>query len=460
METKIPRLVIAATQSGSGKTTIVTGILAALRARGMKVQSYKVGPDYIDPGYHKLASGRNAHNLDSWLVGENKISDIFVTSSKGADIAIIEGVMGLYDGGSNGISSTAEIAKKLQAPVLLVIDAKSMGDSAAAIALGFKMYDKDVNIAGVILNRLGSNSHEQLISEALERLDIRLYGAVRRNNNLHMPERHLGLLPTTENDAMSTVKLIGDNIAAQTDIDGMVKLALQAPPITSGFYDKLCKGRSIRIAVADDEAFSFYYPESMAVLEGLGAELVRFSPLNDKILPENIAGIILGGGFPEIFAARLAENTTMRDSIRAAAAQHMPIYAECGGFMYLTQAIYDFAGQSYSMVGLIPAECRMEDKLQTVGYVEAEANCDNIFMKAGAKLRGHEFHFSVMAQFDEKKFPWAFTFEKKRTRSVYPAGYAKDNILASYLHIHFAGNVPAAENFLASCRAFQGEDDE
>ena len=199
MNTKIPRIVIAATQSGSGKTTIVTGLLAALRNKGLKVQSYKIGPDYIDPGYHKLASGRPAHNLDTWLVSKEKLNEIFQKTAKDADIAVIEGVMGLYDGGKNGISSTAEISKLLDAPVLLVINAKSMGESAAAIALGFKSYDPEVNISGVILNRLGSATHRSMIEEALDRLDIPVYGAVMRNDAMILPERHLGLVPVEGN---------------------------------------------------------------------------------------------------------------------------------------------------------------------------------------------------------------------------------------------------------------------
>jgi cobyrinic acid a,c-diamide synthase len=457
MKTNVPRIVIAATGSGSGKTTIVTGLLAALKKRSLAVQSYKVGPDYIDPGFHKLASGRAAHNLDTWLVGEDRLTDIFSNTAKNADIAVIEGVMGLYDGGKGGISSTAEIAKELNAPVLLVIDCKSMGDSAAAIALGFREYDKSVNLAGVILNRLGSPSHEAMIVEAMRRQGIAVFGRVRRDDAMHLPERHLGLTPTTENSAEDTVKIISSAIDRQLDIDKIIALAGLAGEIGGEFYNNLLSGSPVKLALANDAAFSFYYPESIGVLKSLGAEIVEFSPLDDKALPKNIDGIILGGGFPEMFAVELSANEAMRRAINNAAKSGMPIYAECGGFMYLTAAICDFDGKRFPMAGIIPAECSMGKKLQTVGYIEAEALTENILCQKGDKLRGHEFHFSTMNPMNQSAddFAWAFNFEKKRTKANYKAGFAKGNILASYLHIHFAGNLAAAENLLEKCRAYQ-----
>ena len=258
MNTKIPRIVIAATQSGSGKTTIVTGLLAALRNKGLKVQSYKIGPDYIDPGYHKLASGRPAHNLDTWLVSKEKLNEIFQKTAKDADIAVIEGVMGLYDGGKNGISSTAEISKLLDAPVLLVINAKSMGESAAAIALGFKSYDPEVNISGVILNRLGSATHRSMIEEALDRLDIPVYGAVMRNDAMILPERHLGLVPVEENrKEKETVEEIGKTIAREINIEKVIELANSASELPGIEECAGDRGSDVKIAVARDDAFSF-----------------------------------------------------------------------------------------------------------------------------------------------------------------------------------------------------------
>lgn len=453
----IPRIVIAGVHSGVGKTTIVTGILAALSKRGFQVQSYKVGPDYIDPGFHRLASGKSAHNLDSWLVPAAALADIFADTAAGNDIAIVEGVMGLYDGGRAGVSSTAAVAKLLKAPVVLVIDAKSMGESAAAVALGFKLYDPEVNLAGVIINRLGSESHRLMVCEALDRLGIPVLGTVFRNNELTMPERHLGLTPVTEQDSAEVVAKIGQQMAAQVNVEALVAVANTAAalPRVNAPVRNRCKQLPVRIGVAQDNVFTFYYPSSLAVLSEFGAELVPFSPLKDEHLPA-VDGIVLGGGFPEMFIKELSANITMRQDILQAAKRGMPIYAECGGLMYLTRQITDFHNQTYDMVGVIPAACQMQAKLETVGYVEATALCDTVLCPQGESLRGHEFHFSRMLP-DEtgKVFPWAFTFKKMRTGAVYPGGYVADNVLASYLHMHFAGNLPAAERFVQNCANYR-----
>lgn len=456
----IPRVVIAATQSGSGKTTIVTGLLAALRAQGIKVQSYKIGPDYIDPGYHALASGQPAHNLDTWLVPEEKAKDIFCRTAQAAELAVIEGVMGLYDGGKNGISSTAAIAKLLDAPVLLVINAKSMGESAAALALGFKQYDPSVRLAGVILNRLGSETHRAMIEEALARLDIPVYGAVRRDDALSLPERHLGLLPTEENERdQETVAAIGKAVAAQVNLDDIVKLAVAAPDIPQLQQEMADEGQRVRIAVAKDEAFSFYYPESLQVLKQWGAEIVPFSPLADPCLPE-ADGLFLGGGFPEMFAAKLYANESMRNSICQAARDGMPIYAECGGYMYLMEEMIDFSGQSFPMLGIVPGTVQMNKRLQTVGYVEAEMLCDTVLGAKGTKLKGHEFHFSseCTAPGTEGESCRAFRLRKMRRPAPYEAGYAKGNIIGSYLHLHFAGCPQSAKAFVAACEKYRHQE--
>ena len=448
MQYSIPRVVIAATQSGSGKTTIVTGLLAALRARGVQVQSYKVGPDYIDPGYHALASGRAGHNLDTWLVPEERLQDIFVRTAQTAELAVIEGVMGLYDGGRKGVSSTAEIAKLLKAPVLLVIDAKSMGASAAAIALGFREYDPEVELAGVILNRLGSPTHEKMIAEALERIGIPLFGAVRRDDSLRMPERHLGLLPVTENEDREIIAAMGREMDRQLAVDQILQLARAAVPLPGTFAAKPAgKAGRVRIGVARDAAFSFYYPESLQVLEAAGAELVPFSPLQDAGLPE-VDGLLLGGGFPEMFARELQANASMRAAIRAAAAAGMPIYAECGGYMYLMQELCDFAGEHFAMTGVFPGAVQMNKRLQMVGYVEAVQQQATVLGPAGTVLRGHEFHFSSEAAPPEAA---PFTFVRLRTQARYAAGQQWKNVLGSYLHLHFAGCPSAAQSFVARC---------
>lgn len=447
-----PRLVIAGTQSGVGKTTLVTGLLAALHRQGQAVQSFKIGPDYIDPGFHALASGRPAHNLDTWLVPQERIVPLFARAAQGADISIIEGVMGLYDGGRQGISSTAALAKLLQAPVVLVLDVKSMGESAAALALGFRQYDPAVQLAGVILNRVGSDSHEAMVREALARQGIAVLGCLRRQEGLRLPERHLGLTPVTEQDTSAIIAAMGEAVRQAVDVEALWQLAQGAPALAVAPEPEAPPLRRVRLGVAQDEAFSFYYPESMAVLERQGAELVPFSPLHDAHLP-GVDGLFFGGGFPEMFAAELAANGAFRQAVQAAVAAGMPVYGECGGLMYLTHSLEDFNGQCHAMAQVVPARCRMGKRLQTVGYVEAVLETDSILGSRGSRFRGHEFHFSAMEPL-EASFPWAFTFTKMRSGATYPGGYAGGNVLASYLHLHFAGNEEAAAALIAACERY------
>jgi hypothetical protein len=451
MQWNIPRIVVAATQSGGGKTTLVTGLLAALRGRGLCVQSFKVGPDYIDLGYHQLASGRTGHNLDTWLVPEERLTEIFARECAGADIAVIEGVMGLYDGGRRGISSTAAIAKALSAPVLLVIDAKSVGASAAATALGFRTYDRELNLAGVLLNRLGSETHEEMIREAMAGIDLRVYGALRRDAALALPERHLGLTPVEEHAAAETVRTVGARVETGLDLDGILELARSAEVLAAAGVQGGAPSDSVRVGVARDEAFSFYYAASLAELEACGAEIVEFSPLYDEMLPD-VDGIIIGGGFPEMFAGQLSANAAMRSSIRRAAEEGMPIYAECGGYMYLMQSLVDFAGAEYVMAGVFPVRARMTEKLQMVGYVEAEQTVDTVLGSAGLLLHGHEFHFSVEEADDTAEIVRPLRFTKLRNGAQYEAGCIYRNVLGSYLHLHFAGAQTAAKYFVEACR--------
>lgn len=452
----IPRIVIAGTSSGSGKTTIVTGLLASLRKRGLCVQAYKIGPDYIDPGYHRIASERDVHNLDSWLFSQNTLKELLAKTASDADIAVIEGVMGLHDGGREGISSTAEIAKLLNAPVLLVIDAKSMGASAAAIALGFQAYDQDVQLEGVLLNRLGSSTHIAMVKQAMEHIRIPVLGAMRRREDLHLPERHLGLLPTEEHNAIDTVGNITEAVETQVDVDAVLNIAKKAPPL---IYEQEIYSRSIlshvkkvRIAVARDAAFSFYYPESLAMMESYGAELVEFSPLEDACVPESDA-ILIGGGFPEMFAEDLAKNEKMKSSIYELADQGMPVYAECGGYMYLMEELLDFDGVSYSMVGVFPTVARMTSKLQMVGYVQSQLLLDSVLGLKGDTIQGHEFHFSIeestsSGRTNKDAVRTPFTFTRLRDGKQYLAGQMYKNTIGSYLHLHFAGCPKVAETFV------------
>ena len=452
---KLPRIVIAGTGSGVGKTTIVSALLMSLRERGLAVQAYKVGPDYIDPGYHALASGRPCHNLDSWLMPQERLLSMFAATSRGMDVAVVEGVMGLFDGGKGGVASTAAIARLLGAPVVLVVNARSAGESVAATVLGFRQYDPEVRLSGVILNQIGSDSHAQIVTEALAKIDVRVFGVIRRAESLKVPERHLGLLPVTENDAGQVLEIIHRAIAGQIDSEALLELAQSAPGMELPPAPAFPAQRRARLGIARDEAFSFYYPESLRVLEELGAELVSFSPLRDPVLPQ-VDGLFFGGGFPEMFLEELSVNRSLTKEIKKAALGGMPMLAECGGYMYLCRRVVSFAGVEYPMVDLIPESCRMEKTLQTVGYVEAKALRDNLLCKKGESLRGHEFHFSRMvAENTDLENHRAFQFVKNRTGVQSTGGYAHKDLLASYLHMHFSGNPAAALRFVDKCADYR-----
>ncbi|MCI5837430.1 MAG: cobyrinate a,c-diamide synthase [Veillonellaceae bacterium] len=449
-----PRVVIAGTNSGVGKTTIVTGLLAALRRRHRTVQPFKIGPDYIDPGFHARAAGRDSYNLDTWLVPEERLAYNFSILSKTAEVSVIEGVMGLYDGGAAGVSSTAAIAKSLQAPVVLVINAQSMGQSAAAIALGYKSYDPDLRVAGVILNRIGSDKHAQITKEAVEALGIPVLGSIRRNADLQTPERHLGLTPVTEIDPAEVIEQMADVVEASVDLEALLAIAEAAPPLQYAEIDATKEKYAVRLGVAKDEAFSFYYPTSLDYLARLGVTVVPFSPLQDTELPE-VDGLIFGGGFPEMFLPQLAGNTAMLAAIRERAEAGMPLYAECGGLMYLCREVSGFTGRSFRMVGAIPAVTHMRDKLQRVGYVAAKALRDSILCRAGDELRGHEFHFSTLVPDEPETYPWAYELRGTRQKEPHQEGYAAGNILASYLHLALDGSNAATARFLQQCEAYR-----
>ena len=494
-------IMLGAVSSGCGKTTITLGLIAALRARGLKVQAFKVGPDYIDTSYHAIASGRPSHNLDNWLVPSVKLRALFESSIGDADIAIVEGVMGLYDGGRLGISSTAEIAKLLDVPIALVIDAKSIGASAAAIALGFRAFDCDVEIAGVILNRLGSSTHQSMIEDALSSIGMKCFGGLRRDQTLAIPERHLGLLQSIENETSELIDRLRAAVETQLDLDALLDVAAPIYPKSGeikkprhsckigiardeafSFYypaslaelemrgaeliefsplhderlpqvDGLIPGEikkprhSCKIGIARDEAFSFYYPASLAELEMRGAELIEFSPLHDERLPQ-VDGLILGGGYPEMFASQLESNATMREDIRRAAADGMPICAECGGYMYLMRELIDFDGRAHEMCGVISSRAAMNDRLQMVGYVAAELLGDCSIGRRGERVHAHEFHFSSVIE-DDPTVERLFRCTRLRTGAKYDAGIVKGNVVGSYLHLHFAGCPSVAKRFIS-----------
>ena len=433
------RIVIAGAGSHCGKTTVTCGLLASLRNKGVSVAAYKTGPDYIDPQYLREAGKCEAYNLDTWLMSPERVKELFVRTSRTKDIAIIEGAMGLFDGGTD---STAAIAKLLGAPVVLVVDARSAGESAAAVALGFREYDHDVYLAGVILNNAGSDYHVKIIADALAEKGIKFLGALRRDDGLAVPERHLGLALEHRGSKLERVRLA---VEGSVDFEEIMRIAGEAGTLNADVHELTPIVRGVRIGVARDEAFSFYYPESLAVLEELGAEIAEFSPLKDAELPE-AEGYIFGGGFPEMFAASLAGNAPMLESVRR---NRRPVLAECGGMMYLCRSLSDLEGRAWPMAGVLPFEARMTGRA-VLGYMDAEALRTNILCEAGERLRVHEFHYSRVEP-EYREGTCAFRLTRRNTGASRFGGYADGGVLASYLHVNFWGNIEAAQKFVSSC---------
>ncbi|MUL37682.1 cobyrinate a,c-diamide synthase [Gloeocapsopsis dulcis] len=449
-------LIIAGERSGVGKTTITLMLLAYL-SRRMQVQSFKIGPDYIDPMFHQYVTKRPCRNLDPILTSEAYIKQSFAHHSQGVDCALVEGVMGLFDGaaGAEDIASTAHIARLLELPVLLVIDCSRLSRSVAAIAHGYRSFDPRIKIVGVVLNRVGSDRHLQLLKEALESIELNILGILRRSDDLTIPDRHLGLVPTAE---ISQLDQLIDRFVqlGETCFDWEKLLPiLKKAKIFSGAKSEqdttITRFTSLRIAVARDRAFSFYYPDNLEILEQLGAEMIYWSPLIDSDLPENIQGLYFGGGFPEVFAQQLTENKSARIAVKKAIEQGMPTYAECGGLMYLSQAIVDFDGKSWSMVGIIPATAIIDSRL-TLGYRQANVLQSPLF-KTGTVVWGHEFHRSRLNQTPTKPL---FELQGYNSSSLKVLeGWQAYQVHASYLHLHFGGNREIPQQFLQCCFRFR-----
>ena len=446
----IPRVVIAAPASGHGKTSIATGLLGAFRARGRTVSPHKVGPDYIDPGYHAIAAGRPGRNLDPWLVGEDLIAPLFVhgaTTPTVADLAVVEGVMGLFDGatGLGEFASTAHVAQLLHAPVVLVVDATGAGRSVAALVHGFATYSPAVRIGGVILNRVGTDRHEQILREALDGVGVPVLGAVRRRDSLVVPSRHLGLVPAAERsaEAVRTVTELVEVVGASVDLDAIERLARTAPPLDA--VSPIAEpGRSVtRVAVAGGAAFTFGYAEQAELLAAAGAEVVTFDPLQDESLPPGTTGIVIGGGFPEVHAAALAENSALRAEVAGAATRGVPISAECAGLLYLARSL-----DGRRMCGVLDADATMTGRL-TLGYRDAVATHDSPIAAAGTRVHGHEFHRTVTTPSAGIQPAWRW----RTSDGPHADGFVTSTVHASYLHLHWAGVPGVAKRFVAACRA-------
>jgi cobyrinic acid a,c-diamide synthase len=449
----IPRVVIAGTSSGAGKTSVSAGLIGTLRRRGLRVQGFKVGPDYIDPSYHALASGRPGRNLDAFLSGSDLIAPLVRHGAADADIAVIEGVMALFDGasGRGELASTAHVAKLVCAPVVLVIDASAAARSVAAVIHGYRTFDAGVDVAGVIFNRVGSDHHEQLLREAVDSLPPPVppvLGALRRDPAVRVPERHLGLVPAAERErqACAALDALADAVERYVEVQSIVALARSAGSLAGVAWSPEPQRPARvpsrpRIAVAGGPAFSFHYRENLELLTAAGAELLNFDPLSDEDLPDGTGALLLAGGFPEVYGAELEANTSLRRAIAAFAAAGGPILAECGGLLYLCR---DLDGRE--MCGVLDAHVRMTDRL-SLGYREATALTAMPWLESGTRVRGHEFHYTQV----ESAEPYPAWKLAARGR-LWSEGIAKGPIQASYLHVHWAAHRGVAWRFAqAAC---------
>jgi cobyrinic acid a,c-diamide synthase len=445
----IPRVVVAGTHSGVGKTTVASGLMAALAARGYRVAPFKVGPDFIDPSYHSLATGRPGRNLDAFLSGPDLTAPLFAHGARGADVAVIEGVMGLFDGKNSAgeYASTAHVAKLLRAPVLLVIDASAMARSAAAVVHGYATFDPGLNLAGVILNRVGSATHERMLREALEPLAIPILGVLRRDARVRTPNRHLGLVPVAErhSEARSALEATGEAVARSCSLESILRLARSAEPLSVEPWSPEAPETvpPVRVAVAAGPSFSFLYEENLELMRGAGAEVTFFDPTSDEDLPEGADALYLGGGFPETYAESLAANEPLKTKVRRFAEEERPVIAECGGLLYLVREL-----DGHPMCGVLGATARMTDRL-TLGYREARSLSDSPLAKAGTRVRGHEFHYSVVEPGSGESPAWDLRYRGRE-------GFVRNATHASYLHLHWAAT-PEVPGRLVKTAALRAE---
>lgn len=481
MSPAAPGFVVAAPSSGSGKTTVTTGLMAALADGGAVVAPFKVGPDYIDPGYHALASGRPGRNLDPVLVGERRVAPLYAHGSAGCDIAVVEGAMGLFDGRVDdadpaGLTvargSAAHVASLLGLPVVLVVDVRGYSQSLAAVVRGLATHDPGTRIAGVILNRVGSDRHTAILTAACESVGVPVLGAVPRAAGLEVPSRHLGLVTATEQAgaAVHAVAEMGRVIGEHVDLDALRALAARPEPIDP--WDPVAEVAHARgldgdddqvhdvvtIAVAGGPAFTFAYAEHTELLEAAGARVVPFDPLTDRSLPEGTAGVVLPGGFPEEHVAELAANGAMLAALSARAADGpgMPVHAECAGLLYLCETLVDRNGDEYGLCGVVPAHARFAPRL-TLGYREAVATVDSVMYRSGERVTGHEFHRTVVeptgdTSHDEISSAWSWRgHDGRRTDD----GVVSGSIHASYLHVHPAGHPESVVRFVGAAREWR-----
>jgi cobyrinic acid a,c-diamide synthase len=459
----LPVLVLAGVSSGVGKTTVTLGLLEALRARGLAVQAFKVGPDFIDPAFHALATGRPSYNLDGWMCGREQVVGAVREHAADADVAVVEGVMGCFDGrdGRSEDGSTAQIAKWLGAPVVLVVDASAVARSAAAIVLGFERFDPALTVAGVIFNRAGGTTHRRWLGEALASsgATARCLGAIPFDGQVTLPQRHLGLVTAVEGGYPPALRRrLAELIAGHVDVDGLIATARSGierggtPSATdaAGCGPGTRHATAVTIAVARDRAFQFYYPDNLEALQRAGARVVFWSPVADAALPE-ADGLYLGGGYPELYGRELAENAPMREAVRGFAASGRPVLAECGGLMYLAESLTDLDGRRWPMAGVLPADVTMERGRLVLGYREVTLGAAGPLGAAGTRARGHEFHCSRLGEVPAS-IPCLFAATDGSGGAPRPEGFVVGSASMSYVHLHFGSNPALADNLVAACR--------
>lgn len=454
-------LIIAGTSSGCGKTTITLGFLAALVRRGLRVAPFKVGPDFIDPGHHRHITGVISRNLDGWMLSKRYNLECFENSTQHADIAVVEGVMGLFDGydGKSESGSTAQMAKWLGLPAILIVNAKSMARSAAAVVMGFEKFDENLSYAGVIFNNLGSKRHLHYVTEAVkDSIHMPCLGGIIRDEALTIPERHLGLVTREEHPITEQiVDRLAGMIENSVDLDRLLENLPELNP--AGKTSKAVlprRSKPVRIGIARDNAFCFYYQDNLDLLEASGAELSFFSPVADRHIPSDIDGLYFGGGYPELLADRLAANTGMRKQIQDKSRNGMPIYAECGGFMYLCAELRDRGGNRFPMVGCFPFATQMFARLKALGYREITLKKDTLFGRAGQSIRGHEFHYSELIN-STSGIDTVFRLTDKIGMQKPPEGFLVNRTLGSYNHLHFGSQPQIAGHFVDACRDYRNE---
>jgi cobyrinic acid a,c-diamide synthase len=450
----IKAVVVAGVSSGVGKTTVTVGLLEALRRRGLRVQAFKVGPDFIDPGFHSQVTARPSYNLDGWMCSRERVIETVATHAADADLAVIEGVMGCFDGfeGKSDEGSTAQVAKWLGVPVVLVVDSRAMSRSAGAVVLGFERFDPELELDGVIMNRVAGEQHARWLLEAVEGSCRAVpLGFLPRRDSLTIPERHLGLVTAVERRlGREFLDELASVVEESVDLDRLLSMTRsRVAPRAGRVTERAPVSTKAKIGVALDEAFQFYYQANLDLLRAAGAELVFWSPLRDSSLP-SVDGLYLGGGYPEVYAKELSANEAVRRAVRSFAESGRPLYAECGGLMYLSRALEDLEGNEHPMVGLLPTTVRMKPKKLTLGYTEVECTADGPLAPAGTLVRGHEFHYSRIDEVPQS-VPRVYRLRRRRGGEERAEGYLVGSALLSYVHLHFESNPVIAERFVSSC---------